>query len=435
MSRNKIYAALLSAGLSTLFSCSAPQRLYEQLPIKEYILFAAERQDSGAVVNRAGDIELLHEYEHLEAALVRASSEQLERLMVAGEVEFYAPLHVIEEEERSFPEFQSVQMNDDEDPISVMAPEWAYQSIHAEMLQEYGLLGQSFRIGILDSGIDPNTACAHQQLRRFTDVVHYQTEPYDDSSEDFSHGTFVSGIICRVLPEAELFVYKIYNAAEEAHLLLDIMEGLDAVLADNIGVINLSWGLGVPEDLEGMAWEDGNRVLEEALERVAAAGTIIVAAAGNGSYEGSLDPQQLPQGSPAVISVGATTQYGEVAPFSDLDAHLFAPGKGVYSDYTAATAGYNNGTSFSAPFVTAAAAVIQHVREGSGEQLTRDTVLDILLAASRPESSTITFSDGEERAFPFLLLDYGRIVLQLPELGENRNQPLKVVIQEGSAHI
>lgn len=364
MSRNKTYAALLSAGLSTLLSCSGPQRLYEQLPIKEYILFAAAGQDSGILVAGASGIESLHDYEHLEAAVVRASPEQLESLVAAGDVAFYVPLHVVEEDERSFPEFQSVQMNDDEDPISVMAPEWAYQSVHAEVLQEYGLLGQGLRIGVLDSGIDPNTACARQQLRGFTDAVHYLTEPYDDSSEDFSHGTFVSGIICRVLPEAELFVYKIYNAAEEAHLLTDILEGFDAVIADDIDVINLSWGLGVPPDLEGMAWGDGNRVLEEALERVAAAGTIIVAAAGNGRHESLLDPQQLPHGSPVVISVGATTQYGEIASFSDLDAHLFAPGKGVYSDYTAETAGYNNGTSFSAPFVTAAVAVIQHVRGG-----------------------------------------------------------------------
>ncbi|MBI1968394.1 S8/S53 family peptidase [Candidatus Woesearchaeota archaeon] len=410
MSRNKAYAALFSAGLSTLFSCSGPQRLYEQLPIKEYILFAAAGQDSGILVAGASGAELLHDYGHLEAALVRASPEQLESLVAAGDVAFYAPLHVVEEDERSFPEFQSVQMNDDGDPISVMAPEWAYQSVHAELLQEYRLLGQGLRIGVLDSGIDPDTSCARQQLRRFTDVVHYLTEPYDDSSEDFSHGTFVSGIICRVLPEAELFVYKIYNAAEDAHLLTDILEGLDAVIADEINVINLSWGLGVPPDLDGMTWEDGNRVLEEALERVAAAGTMIVAAAGNGRHEGSLDLQQLPNGSPVVISVGATTQYGEIAPFSDLDAHLFAPGKGVYSDYTAATSGYNNGTSFSAPFVTAAVAVIQQARGSSQEQLTRDAVLDILLAASHAESSTITFSDGEERAFPFLALDYELLV-------------------------
>ncbi|MDP3639922.1 MAG: S8/S53 family peptidase [Nanoarchaeota archaeon] len=415
MSRNKTYAALLSAGLSTLLSCGVSQRLYEQHSIKEYIFFAAEGQDSYGIINSAGSIELLHDYEHLEAALVLASPEQLESLVAAGDVAFYAPLHVIEEDERSFPEFQSVQMNDDDDMISMLTPEWAYQSVHAEILQEYGLLGQGLRIGVLDSGIDLNTAGARQQLRRFTDVVHYQTEPYDDSSADFSHGTFVSGIICRILPEAELFVYKIYNAAEEAHLLPDILEGLDAVIAEEIHVINLSWGLGVPPDLEGMTWEDGNRVLEEALERVAAAGTIIVAAAGNGRYEGLLDSQQLPQGSPVVISVGATTQYGEIAPFSDLDAHLFAPGKGVYSDYNAATASYNNGTSFSAPFVTAAVAVIQQVRESSGEQLTRDAVLDILLAVSHAESSTITFFDGEERAFPFLALDYERLVRYLLE--------------------
>lgn len=410
----KALATVLSAGLGLSGSCGIPRHLDEDLTFRhlqtmgelpEYLFFAAEGYDSRLTAILTPKVELVQDYDDLEAAHVRALPETIQEMLEFGRIEFYVPLHSTNEDERSFPEFQEVRMDDDDEPMAVLTPEWAYNFVHANVLQEQGLLGQGLRVGVLDTGIDPNVSFAREQLRGFLDVVDHRSAPYDD----VGHGTFVAGIISRVLPEAELFVYSVYNASEEAYCIRDILEGLDSVIADDIDVINLSWGFAVPEALEGMTWADGNRVLEEALERVAAEGTIIVAAAGNGRYENALDPQQLPNGSSVVISVGATTHYGEIAPFSDLDAHIFAPGKGVYSDFNATWAGYNNGTSFSAPLVTAAVAVIRQMLGSRGEQFTRDDVLDILLLTARPESSTIRFSDGEERAFPFLVLDYERL--------------------------
>ena len=51
-----------------------------------------------------------------------------------------------------------------------------------------------------------------------------------------------------------------------------------------------------------------------------------------------------PAASPATVSVGATDEYGNVAPYSNTEANIYAPGSAMYDGKI------HHGTSFASPF-------------------------------------------------------------------------------------
>lgn len=143
---------------------------------------------------------------------------------------------------------------------------------------------------------------------------------------------------------------------------------------------------------------------------MAKSGTIVVASAGNNSYYGPMITEQQPNGSPYAISVGAINNHGEIVYFSDLDAHLFAPGYSVYSTKNSKEFDYWDGTSFSSPFVTAAAAVTLDYGRQHGHNFNYQQVREILVSSGKMESSRIVNPQGKEETFLFKSLDYRRLV-------------------------
>lgn len=131
-------------------------------------------------------------------------------------------------------------------------------------------------------------------------------------------------------------------------------EGILAAAANGADIINASWGGYVP-------WDGRARFAEQSLELATDMGSLIVAAAGNSSYD--LDViRDYPARHPRVLSVGATEKDTRtVTGFSNYGklVNVFAPGARV------ATTGLNNsyyyvyGTSFSSPLVAGIAALVK----------------------------------------------------------------------------
>ena len=387
--------------------------LHQECFPREFIAFASEGYDSKTLFSQT-TFTLLQDFDYVEASRIKACVHDLEALVKDEKVEFFVSHGGSNERERNFPRFLYVR-DDDSDPNPALEGYWAHTSTHAEVPAQKGLTGTAIKIGVLDSGVNPNVPQFQKQIKEFRDFVYGKKENYDDKS----HGTFVIGIITKVVPAADVFVYKIHDR-EGFNYMTDVLEGLDQVIAADLDLINNSWGLSEARELEGMTWADGNLVLAEALERVAKNGTIIVASAGNGSFYGSFDDYknssaslQLPDGSPYVISVGATDVSGEIADFSDLDAHIFAPGDLVYSTINAKEHQLWSGTSFSAPFVTAAVAVIQDYAKKNDYSFSQDEILKILERSAADQSSTLVFSSGKELQHYFKALDYGDLVMYL----------------------
>jgi len=119
-------------------------------------------------------------------------------------------------------------------------------------------------------------------------------------------------------------------------------------------VINMSFSLaGASEELL------------RALEFATDSGVICVASAGN---DGEKEPLIYPAASPNVMAVAATDDFDVRSWFSNYGQHLIhvaAPGEGIITTYPGGRYAAAWGTSFSAPFVTGAAALLVQIDPGT----------------------------------------------------------------------
>jgi subtilisin family serine protease len=242
---------------------------------------------------------------------------------------------------------------------------------------------QPVKVAVVDSGIDcslPDFAGRLLAERSFVGG-----SPCTDTE---GHGTFVAGEIA-----ADLGTSGIVGIAYTAQLLIAKVVTADGTIpltaeanairwaVDNgARVINLS--LGGVRDLQNPARDTFSALEEQAVEYAYSRGAVLVAAVGNGD-EAPSQPwpyASYPAALPHVIGVSALTRTGNVPDFSNRDPifnDISAPGSSIFSTFPkgltalnsgcpdqgysdCGTADYRNaeGTSFAAPQVSAAAAVL-----------------------------------------------------------------------------
>jgi subtilisin family serine protease len=158
--------------------------------------------------------------------------------------------------------------------------------------------------------------------------------------------------------------------------LPDIDHALKLVIDLGARVINLSFGT------PASALDPHDPIPHEEIVRYALArGCILVAASGNNGDDDPFYPAALP----GVIAVGAVDGQGRPSTFSSYGPHvaLCAPGEGIQ---LAALSGYamGAGTSFAAPFVTAASALLLARALRQSTPLDSDGVRRILCRSARP---------------------------------------------------
>ena len=256
------------------------------------------------------------------------------------------------------------------------------------------------RIAILDSGIDgghPELAARVVGAKSFVGG-----SPRVDKE---GHGTFVAGVIAAEVndgvgiagsfPAAELLIAKIGTAngtiPEHAEA-----RAIRWAVDQHARVINMSLG-GVRDPLHRRR-DTYSQAEADAIAYAVAHNVVIVAAVGNGD-QSPAEPWQFasyPAALPHVLGVSAYGQNGVVPDFSNRDPVLndiSAPGEGILSTFPRALTaerpdcaehGYSScgpaeyrsgdGTSFAAPQVSAAAAMLLALRP----ELTSDQVTAIL---------------------------------------------------------
>jgi subtilisin family serine protease len=268
------------------------------------------------------------------------------------------------------------------DPLA--AKQWYLASDHAFDTWPQPPTGlQPVKVAIVDSGIDDTLPDFQGRILDARSFV--GGSPYIDTE---GHGTFVAGLIA-----ANLDNQGIVGIAYTAQLLIakvvkpDGTIPLDAEVAairwaadSGARVINLSLG-GVRDP--GHPRRDTYSPAEAAAVAYAfAKGAVVVAAVGNAdeAYATPWPYASYPAALPHVIGVSALTQTGNVPDYSDRDAYyndISAPGSGIFSTFpsqltalrpTCAEQGFSDcgnddyrnpeGTSFAAPQVSAAAAVL-----------------------------------------------------------------------------
>jgi subtilisin family serine protease len=257
------------------------------------------------------------------------------------------------------------------------------------------------RVAIIDSGVD----CS---LPDFQPDQIAKSKSFVGGSacmDNQGHGTIVAGEIAAGLDggggvvgiafSSQLLVAKVV-AADGTIPLKAEAAGIRWAVNQGAQVVNLSFG--AVRDPQDRDLDSYSKVEAKAVAYAVKKGAVVVAAVGNSdeAYTTPWPYASWPAALPHVIGVGALTRSGNVPDFSDQDLNLVdmaAPGVGIFSTfpvkltgaqpacpeqgYTACAIGdyqHPEGTSFAAPQVSAAAAVLL----GLDSSLTSSQVTKIL---------------------------------------------------------
>ena len=247
------------------------------------------------------------------------------------------------------------------------------------------------RVAILDTGIDvshPDFAGRRIECRSF---IAGGVAGADTSG----HGTFCAGIAAGpeqprdaprygVACNADLYIVKVLEDDAQG-TDGNVLAGIDWAVRNQCAVVSLS--IGTPVHVG----DSYPRIYEQAAAEALAAGTVLVAPAGNTSERpDNVAPVDHPANCPSVISVGAVDHQFVVAPFSNggVNEHggeidVVAPGVAIVSAAPGPSLyQVGSGTSTAAPFVAGVAALLPKQTPARGGEL-RKRLLARFAAARR----------------------------------------------------
>jgi subtilisin len=235
--------------------------------------------------------------------------------------------------------------------------------------------GAGITIAVLDTGLDldhPDFAGRDIESRSF---VEGQT-----AQDVQGHGTHVTGTACGALTPS---TGRRYGIAHEARILVGKVLGDDGSGTDADILAGISWAISAGARVISMSLGADVREVSTAYEtagrRALAAGTLVVAAAGNNARRGAGDPGfvGVPANSPSIMAVGAVDSALAIADFSAASAgveggqvDIAGPGVDVYSSWPVPQ-GTNtiSGTSMATPHVAGIAALWSQRTGASGQEL------------------------------------------------------------------
>ena len=274
--------------------------------------------------------------------------------------------------------------------------------------QQY--LGQNVIVAVLDSGVD----IYHPQLihqiaynnleipnNGFDDDGNGFTDDYagfnfvnntNDVTLNSEHGTHIAGIIAAehnektithdhvqgVAPKAKILPVKFLDK-ENGGTTADVIKGINYAVERGAKVINASWG-GLSCSLS----------LELRIEELEKQGVLFVTSSGNEGLDLDGTPR-FPASwiKPSMITVGSINNDNFTSLFSNFGQYsvdIYAPGNAIYSTFPNNRIRRRSGTSMSAPFVSAAAAVLWSKKPSASVSDIKTSLLKGVL--STPENAT-----------------------------------------------
>jgi len=210
--------------------------------------------------------------------------------------------------------------------------------------------GAGMRIGILDTGVD----LAHPALAaREIEAQTFVTPKAGETLAPPDHGTAVAAIIAGdpaapdfagVLPGARIYsaaIFKIAGLRGQVATTEAVLRGLSWMAGNKVTIVNMSFA------------GPRNAALEAVVHASLKRGITIVAAAGNG---GPTAPPAYPAAQPGVIAATAVDSSMGIYEWANRGAYVTfaAPGVDVFLAAPGGGGKIESGTSFAAPFVTAA---------------------------------------------------------------------------------
>ncbi len=307
---------------------------------------------------------------------------------------------------------------------------WWVNSIGIEYAWENNFLGEGITVAVIDSGIESS----HIQLSKsiWNNTSEIENDIDDDNngfiddligydfynnisqlSDSTGHGTHISGVIVAdheegdilgLAPKAKIMTGKFIHQGIEASqkgvgTIGDAIKAMDYAVKNGARILNLSWGSG---GTLSNSFSDNNVVSENNTENVCSVSlfnflksleensrVLVVTAAGNSGN----NLEEVPEFPAAFqmknqITVGSfdqTERQSYFSNFSDNMVHIYAPGNDILSTFLDDGQRRQSGTSMSAPFVSAAAAIIMSAQPN----LTAIEVRQILIDSAQPSLNDV----------------------------------------------
>lgn len=251
--------------------------------------------------------------------------------------------------------------------------EWPLDAAHFDTRRIWALsTGAGVTIAVVDTGVDASDPDLRGQVLPGVDLTDEAVNGQVDTSVD-SHGTSVAGVIAAdgnagggtrmtgLAPAAKILPVRIADSSSSVNPTLTA-EGISYAATHGARIINLS--LGTPID---------QPEIRDAVNYAVNHDVIVVAAVGNSGQSGN-EPM-YPASIPGVLAVAGSTRNGAIWAQGESGSYvsLLAPAEDIYS--TSDAGGYlsSAGTSYSAPYVSAAAALAwaRYPTETAGQIIAR----------------------------------------------------------------
>ena len=253
--------------------------------------------------------------------------------------------------------------------------------------------GEGIRLAVLDTGLDmhhPDFAQRQIESRSFIAGAQVQDEN--------GHGTHCAGIAAGIVKPGS---GPRYGVAGQAQLYVGKVLGNDGGGGDGSVLDGIDWAIGNGCEIISLSLgspaREGDRysqIFEEVARRALAAGTLIIAAAGNESQRPDhIAPVSHPANCPSIVAVAAVDKHMAIAPFSSGGLNpdggqvdIAAPGVDVLSSWPGPD-NYNtiSGTSMATPFVAGVAALFAQSDPAARGSVLRDRVLQNARPLPLPE--------------------------------------------------
>ncbi len=332
----------------------------------------AHASDEMYIVNFNNNIQIFNETENTILPYRNFSSvsfEELQEFLDMGIVEYYEP----DCEVKLFEDYKS---------SNTEHSQWNLSAISIEKAWDIGCYGNEVKVAVIDSGI-----YNHPDLKNKVDYGYNYIDNSTDTTDNIGHGTYVSGIIAAecneeyitgIAHQVKIIPLKCFDNEIKTTASMIANAIYDAVDIYDCDVINMSFGM--DESLT-------NRTLQLSVAYAIQNGCIVVASVGNDGKTKEYYPAKYDN----VIGVGSIKETRELSWFSQRNStvDVVAPGEIIQS---VSIEGFDedSGTSFSAPHISAVAAIVKCIDQ---EITTQEFIRLIETTSTESESDTITGYD------------------------------------------
>ena len=213
-----------------------------------------------------------------------------------------------------------------------------------------------------------------------TPILDQETTPILDGRKfpDYGHGTAVAGLIHLIAPDAAIMPLRAFGADGSA-TISQIVSAISYAIDHHVDVINMSFST-----------KQNSPGLEAALLAATNAGIVCVAAAGNDGQSNSVWPAAYSN----VIGVAGTNNSLSRSTWSNFGSPLVtlaAPDEGIITTYPQQHYAQVSGTSFSAPQVSGAAALLVDINNRTSQSLANSE----LTSSAKPLAAPLGLGAGE----------------------------------------